>query len=168
MQDALKIFPCSIMSMMSDELLPSACEVDVMGAVAMYALQLAGGGPSALFDWNNNYGDDPDKVVLFHCSNTALSFMKEAKTGLNAMAVKGNPLESCYCTLHGTLKPGPWASHGFSTDDARGRIVGYVGDGEITDDHARRRFGTTGVMKVAHATGSCTSWPPTGSSTTWR
>ena len=77
MQEALKIFPCSIMSMMSDDRFPSACEVDVMGALAMYALQLAGGGASALFDWNNNYGEDPDKLVVFHCSNTATSFMKE-------------------------------------------------------------------------------------------
>jgi L-fucose isomerase-like protein len=147
MQESLKIFPCSIMSMMSDELFPSACEVDVMGAVAMYALQLAGGGPSALFDWNNNYGDDPDKLVLFHCSNTALSFMKEATAGLNAMAVKGNPHDSCFCTLHGTLKPGPVAWARFSTDDANGRVVGCIGDGQITED-ATNTFGTTGVMKM--------------------
>lgn len=149
MQEALKIFPCSIMSMLSNELLPSACEVDVMGAVAMYALQLAGGGPSALFDWNNNYGDDPDKVVLFHCSNTALSFYEKMDAGFNAMAVKGNPLESCYCTLHGTLRKGPVGFARLATDDARGRIVGYVGDGEITEDQLES-FGTTGVMKVAH------------------
>jgi L-fucose isomerase-like protein len=147
MQDALKIFPCSIMSMMSDEHFPSACEVDVMGAVAMYALQLAGGGASALFDWNNNYGEDPDKLVLFHCSNTAVSFMKEAKTGLNAMAVKSNPHDSCFCTLHGSLRPGPVAWARFSTDDAKGRIVGAIGDGEITDD-TLTTFGTTGVMKM--------------------
>jgi L-fucose isomerase-like protein len=147
MQGALKIFPCSIMSMMSDDMFPSACEVDVMGAVAMYALQLAGGGPSALFDWNNNYGDDPDKCVLFHCSNTALSFMKEAKTGLNAMAIKGNPHDSCFCTLHGTLRPGPVGWARFSTDDEKGRIVGTIGDGEITDDNAQT-FGTTGVLKM--------------------
>ncbi len=147
MQDALKIFPCSIMSLMSNDLLPSACEVDVMGAVAMYALQLAGGGASALFDWNNNYGDDPDKLVLFHCSNTATSFMKEVKTGFNAMAVKFNPHDSCFCTLHGTLKPGPVAFARFSTDDARGRIVGCIGDGRITDE-SLETFGTTGVMQI--------------------
>lgn len=149
MQDALKIFPCSIMSMMSDDKFPSACEVDVMGAVAMYALQLAGGGASALFDWNNNYGDDPDKLVLFHCSNTALSFMKEAKAGLNAMAIKGNPHDSCFCTLHGTLKPGPVGWARISTDDEKGRIVGCIGDGQITDDNANT-FGTTGVMTMPH------------------
>jgi L-fucose isomerase-like protein len=149
MQEALKIFPCSIMSMMSDELLPSACEVDVMGAIAMYALQLAGGGPTALFDWNNNYDEDPDKLVLFHCSNTALSFMKEAKAGFNAMAVKGNPKDSCFCTLHGSLKPGPVAWARLSTDDVNGRIVGCIGDAEITGD-TLSTFGTTGVMKMAN------------------
>ena len=149
MQDALKIFPCSIMSMMSNELLPSACEVDVMGAVAMYALQLAGGGPSALFDWNNNYGEDPDKLVLFHCSNTAVSFYKDMNVGFNAMAVKGNPLDSCFCTLHGTLKKGPVGFARFTTDDARGRIVGCIGDGEITNDRLET-FGTTGVMRMAN------------------
>jgi L-fucose isomerase-like protein len=149
MQDALKIFPCAIMSMMSNELLPAACEVDVMGAVAMYALQLAGGGPSALFDWNNNYGDDPDKLVVFHCSNTALSFYREMNAGFNAMAVKGNPLDSCYCTLHGSLRKGTVGFARFTTDDVRGRIVGFIGDGEITDDRLET-FGTTGVMRIAN------------------
>ncbi len=148
MQGALKIFPCAIMSLMSNELFPSACEVDVMGAVAMYALQLAGGTPSALFDWNNNYGEDPDKLVLFHCSNTALSFLQQARAGYNAMAVKGNPLDSCYCTLHGTLKPGRVAWARLLSDDTRGRIVGCIGDGEITADPLTT-FGTTGVMRVA-------------------
>jgi L-fucose isomerase-like protein len=60
---------CTLMSMMSDKLMPSACEVDVTGVVSMYALQLASGVPSALVDWNNNYADDPDKCILFHCGN---------------------------------------------------------------------------------------------------
>jgi len=41
---------CTIMSMMSETLMPSACEVDVAGTVAMYALQLASGVASALVD----------------------------------------------------------------------------------------------------------------------
>jgi len=44
---------CTLMSMMSDRLMPSACEVDVTGVASMYALQLASGRPSALADWNN-------------------------------------------------------------------------------------------------------------------
>ena len=68
---------CTIMSMMSEKLMPSACEVDVAGTVAMYALQLASGRPSALVDWNNNYGDDPDKCVFFHCGNWAKAFLPD-------------------------------------------------------------------------------------------
>ncbi|MGO8747487.1 MAG: L-fucose/L-arabinose isomerase family protein [Thermoguttaceae bacterium] len=147
MQDALKIFPCSIMSMMSNELLPSACEVDVMGALAMYALQLGGGGASALLDWNNNYGEGTDKLVVFHCSNTAISFMRSAKTGPNVMALKSNPSCNCFCTLHGTLKPGTVGFARFSTDDAKGRVVGCIGEGEVTEDPLDT-FGTTGVVKI--------------------
>lgn len=147
MQQALEIFPCSVMSLLSNELFPSACEVDVMGAVAMYALQLAGGGPSALFDWNNNYGEQADRLVLFHCSNTATSFMKEASASYNKMAVKGNPLSSCYCTVAGSMKKGPVGFARLSTDDVKGRIVGCIGDGEITDETVDT-FGTTGVLKI--------------------
>ena len=49
---------CTIMSMMSESLMPSACEVDVTGVTSMYALQLANLTPGALVDWNNNYGDE--------------------------------------------------------------------------------------------------------------
>ena len=70
---------CTLMSMMSERLMPTACEVDITGVVSMYALQLASGTPSALVDWNNNYGDDPDKCVFFHCGNWAKSFIPDAE-----------------------------------------------------------------------------------------
>ena len=68
-EEYLGIVPCTVMSMMSESLIPSACEVDVLGTLSMYALTLASESPSALLDWNNNYGDNPDKAVCFHCSN---------------------------------------------------------------------------------------------------
>ena len=70
---------CALMSMMSNSLMPSACEVDVTGVASMYALQLASAQPSALADWNNSYADDPNKCVLFHCGNWAKSFFPDAK-----------------------------------------------------------------------------------------
>ena len=63
------VVPCTLMSMMSDSLLPSACETDVAGLLGMYVLQAASEKPAALLDWNNNYGNDPEKAVVFHCSN---------------------------------------------------------------------------------------------------
>ena len=69
MEEYFGVVPCTVMSMMSNGLMPSACETDIAGTVAMYGPGLASGKPSAIVDWNNNYGDDPDKAVIFHCSN---------------------------------------------------------------------------------------------------
>ncbi len=63
------VAPCTAMSMMSDRLMASACEADIVGALSMYVLQEAARTPAALLDWNNDYGDNPDKGVVFHCSN---------------------------------------------------------------------------------------------------
>ena len=73
------VVPCTIMSMMSESLLPSACETDVAGLLGMYVLQAASGQPAALLDWNNNFGTNPDKGVVFHCSNLPASFFSTQK-----------------------------------------------------------------------------------------
>src|SRR5437762_13719781 len=65
--------------MMSNGLHSSACEVDVPGVVGMHALRLASETPSALLDWNNNYGEDPNKAVCFHCSNLPKHFFEHVK-----------------------------------------------------------------------------------------
>ena len=70
---------CTLMSMMSERFMPSACEVDVTGVLTMYAMQLAADSPAAIVDWNNNYGDDDDKCALFHCGNWAKSFLPDIK-----------------------------------------------------------------------------------------
>jgi len=44
----------------------AACEVDVYNAVVMAALSFASGRP-ATGCWNNNYGEEDDKCILFHC-----------------------------------------------------------------------------------------------------
>lgn len=139
---------CTVMSMMSERLMPSACEVDVAGAVSMYALQLASGRPSALVDWNNNYGDDPDKCVFFHCGNWAKAFVPDA-TIANA-PILGTTLgvENTYGALAGRTPGGSPVTYGrVSTDDRRGRIAAYVGEGRFTDDPLET-FGTRAVVEV--------------------
>ena len=79
MEEFFGVVPCTIMSMMSNELIPSACEVDVPGVLSMYMMALASQTPSALLDWNNNYGTDPNKCVCFHCSNLPKHFFKEVR-----------------------------------------------------------------------------------------
>jgi L-fucose isomerase-like protein len=76
-EENLGVVPCTVMSMMSNELLPSACEVDICGTLSMYMLALATETPSALLDWNNNYGENPDKAVCFHCSNLPKHFSRK-------------------------------------------------------------------------------------------
>ena len=75
LEEYFGVVPCTVMSMLSNRKNPSACEADITGLVGMYALTLASEQPSALLDWNNNYGNDPNKCVLFHCSNLPQDFL---------------------------------------------------------------------------------------------
>ncbi len=138
---------CTIMSMMSEKLMPSACEVDVAGTVAMYALQLASGKPSALVDWNNNYGDDPNKCVFFHCGNWAKAFLPDITIG--TAPILGTILgeQNTYGALAGRTPSGPVTFGRISTDDRNGRIAAYVGEGRFTDDPLKT-FGTRAVVEV--------------------
>jgi len=147
MQEALRIFPCCLMSMMNNSLLPIACEVDVVGAIAMYALQLASGLPSGLFDWNNNYGDEPDKLVLFHCSSLPKTMLKNIRMSYNSIAARGIGQENSYGTCIGRAKSGPMTFVRISTDDTAGSIVTCIGEGEFTEDPLET-FGGVGVARI--------------------
>jgi len=138
---------CTLMSIMSERLLPSACEVDITGVVSMYALQLASNSPSALVDWNNNYGADPNKCVLFHCGNWAKSFIPDA--AIKTAPILGTTLgeENTYGAMAGRTPPGPVTFGRVSTDDAHGVIRTYVGEGYFTDDPLAT-FGTRAVVEV--------------------
>ena len=138
---------CTLMSMMSDRLVPSACEVDVMGALSMYALQLASGKPSALIDWNNNYGDHAEKCVLFHCSNWPRSFFESARMGHADVLATTLGVENTYGSVMGRVPAGPMSFARLSTDDLVGEIHAYVGEGEFTDD-ALATFGGRAVVEV--------------------
>jgi L-fucose isomerase-like protein len=138
---------CTLMSMMSDQLMPSACEVDITGVVSMYALQLAAGFPGALVDWNNNYADDPDRCVLFHCGNWANSFVpnNEIKTAPILGTTIGE--ENTYGAMAGRASAGPLTYARVSTDDVHGVIRTYTGEGQLTDDPLDT-FGHRAVARV--------------------
>jgi len=138
---------CTLMSIMSERLMPSACEVDITGVVSMYAQQLAANSPSALVDWNNNYGDDPDRCVFFHCGNWAKSFIPEAE--ISTAPILGTTLgvENTWGALEGRTPAGPVTFARVSTDDVHGVIRTYVGEGSFTDDQLDT-FGTRAVVKV--------------------
>jgi L-fucose isomerase-like protein len=141
------VVPCTIMSMMSENLMSSACEVDICGVVGMHAMQLASGTPSALLDWNNNYGEDPDKAVCFHCSNLPKHFFKESRMDFQQIIAGTVGQENTYGTCVGRVKSGPMSFARFSTNDRQGAIQGYVGEGEFTDDPLET-FGGAGVVRI--------------------
>jgi L-fucose isomerase-like protein len=141
------VVPCTLMSMMSNRLMSSACEVDIPGAIAMHALRLASGTPSALLDWNNNYGDDPDKAVCFHCSNLPKHFFADVRMDFQEIIAGSVGKENTFGTVVGRVKSGPVTFARFSTDDRAGRIRGYVGQGRFTDDPLET-FGGAGVIEV--------------------
>ena len=147
LEEYFGVVPCTVMSMMSENLMSSACEVDICGVVGMHALQLASETPSALLDWNNNYGDDPDKAVCFHCSNLPKHFFREAKMDFQAIIAGTVGRENTYGTCVGLVKPGPMSFARFSTNDREGRIQGYVGNAEFTDDPLET-FGGAGVVHI--------------------
>ena len=147
MEEFFGVVPCTVMSMMSNDLMSSACEVDVCGVIAMHALRLASGTPSALLDWNNNYGDDPEKAVCFHCSNLPKHFFEDVRMDYQEIIAGAVGKLNTFGTCVGRVKSGPMSFARFSTDDLTGRIRGYVGEGMFTRDPLET-FGGAGVVYI--------------------
>ncbi|MGD0619609.1 MAG: L-fucose/L-arabinose isomerase family protein [Bryobacteraceae bacterium] len=147
MEEYFGVVPCTVMSMMSNNLMSSACEVDICGVLGMHALRLASGTPSALLDWNNNYGGDPDKAVCFHCSNLPKHFFADVKMDFQLIIAGTVGRENTYGTCVGRVKAGPMTYARFSTIDDEGVIAGYLGEGEFTSDPLET-FGGAGVVRI--------------------
>lgn len=155
MEEFYGVVPCTLMSMMSNGLMPSACEVDVPGLVGMYAMVLAANTPSALVDWNNNYGDDPNKGVVFHCSNLPKDIFvdqavaKEDIPVMDYQAIIAGTVgkENTFGTVVGRVQAKPFTYCRVSTDDFNGKIQAYVGEGQLTNDPLKT-FGGFGVVEI--------------------
>ena len=147
-QENLGVNPCTIMSMLSEEMIPSACEVDVTGALTMYAMQHAAGSPAGIVDWNNNYADEDDKCVFFHCGNWPKSLMG-GRAAVGTAPILGTTVgeENTVGVLEGRAPEGPLTFGRLSTDDTAGIIRAYVGEGSFTDDPLDT-FGSRAVVEV--------------------
>ncbi len=134
LQDNFGCATCVTMSMMGEELMPSACEVDIMGALSMYALALASGAPPAILDWNNNYAYEADLCVCTHCGNYPKSFIGDTPE-IGELDVLGEVIgrEKCFGAVKGKVKAGPMTYFRLSTDDRAGTVKCYLGQGEFTD-----------------------------------
>jgi L-fucose isomerase-like protein len=154
MEEYFGVVPCVLMSMLSDSLMPSACETDIAGAAAMYALVLATGRPSALVDWNNNYEDDPDKGIVFHCSNLPRSVFVEDIMTITHHGTLENSMgkDKSWGAVFGRIKADPFTYLRITTDDFQGKIRAYVGEGLFTNDPVDT-FGGYGVVQIPNFQG---------------
>jgi len=148
MQLQMGISPCLVMGLLNEIGLATACEVDLGNAVAMRALHLASYGPVGLLDWNNNYGEEDDKCILFHCGSMPPSLMEGqgriADHVILANAVgQGNGFG---CNV-GRIKPMDFTFSSLMTDE--GRVKLYLGEGRFTSDPIPDNFfGVGGVAEI--------------------
>ncbi|MFX0007951.1 MAG: L-fucose/L-arabinose isomerase family protein, partial [Candidatus Hermodarchaeota archaeon] len=151
-QDNFGIVPCAVMSMFSEGLVPAACEVDISGLIGMLILQIASGTPSAILDWNNNYGDDPNKMVLFHCSNLPKSFFQDTMMTIHPIISDLKGADVSFGAIQGRIKSKPCTLLRVETDDLYGEIKALVVKGSYTDDPLET-FGGYGVIEIPNLQG---------------
>lgn len=148
MQQVLGISPCVLLSEMNNRFITAACEVDVGNAVAMYALSKASGDVASCLDWNNNYGDDEDKCILFHCGPVPQAMMS-AKGTITEHGILVNAVgEGCSfgCNV-GRIAPQPFTFASMMTEE--GELKFYLGDGKFTADPIPNDFfGCAGVAQI--------------------
>ncbi|MFX0003491.1 MAG: L-fucose/L-arabinose isomerase family protein [Candidatus Hodarchaeota archaeon] len=148
-QDNFGIVPCAVMSMFSEGLVPAACEVDISGLIGMLVLQLASDSPSAILDWNNNYGEDPNKMVLFHCSNLPKSFFQDTKMTIHPIISDQKGGDVSFGAIQGRIKPKPCTLLRIETDDLFGEIKTIMAEGTYTKDPLNT-FGGFGVVEISN------------------
>ncbi len=137
---------CVTMSMLSDKLIPAACETDLAGAVSMYALALASQHAPALLDWNNNFAEERNKCVCTHCGNFPRGFIGNNDLKLGPLGVLGRTLGkvNTFGAVYAKVSEGPFTFFRISTDDTKGCIKAYLGKGDITNDP----YGMDGCIAV--------------------
>jgi len=144
----LRVAPCLLVSEINDRLIPCACEVDVCNAVTMHALRLASEEPSTCLDWNNNYGEEPDKCILFHCGPVPQSLMAAKGTVIDHPMFAKELGDGCgWGPNVGRIAPMPMTYASCKTEN--GKITFFIGEGAITKDPiADDFFGCAGVAEI--------------------
>lgn len=149
LQEQLGISPCALLGLLNNTGTVAACEVDVCNAVAMAALTLASGRPATVLDWNNNYGEEENKCILFHCGPVPSDLMT-SKGRVSDHLILANAVgenHSFGCVV-GRIAPSNLTFGSMMTDS--GRVKVYLGDGRFTEDPIPENFfGAAGVAEIS-------------------
>ncbi len=150
LEESLNISPCLVLSELNDRGFPAACELDIGNAIPMLALQLASQEPATCLDWNNNYADDPDKCILFHCGPVPQSLMTAKGKVIDHPMFAKVLGEGCAfgCNV-GRIRPMEFTFA--STTTAEGELRFYAGSGKFTADPIPPEF--FGCGAAAHIPG---------------
>ncbi len=147
LQNELNISPCVLLGELSDRGVAGACEVDVANAVVMHAFELASDAAVTLLDWNNNYEEEDDKCILFHCGPTPKSLMQEGGRVTDHLIIDGAGGCGYGCNI-GRIKPTDFTFGSLMTFAGELRV--YLGEGRFTDDPIPPEFfGVAGVAEIA-------------------
>ncbi len=147
MEQILRVCPCVILSELNDRGIPTSCEIDLCSAITMRAMNLASEKPTACLDWNNNYGDDENKVILFHCGSTAQGLMKEKGTLTAHKMFEKTDCGSGCGTNEGRIAAFPFTFSNCQTKD--GKLLIYASEGRFTEDEIENGyFGCAGVAEI--------------------
>ncbi len=147
METILRVCPCVLISELNDRGIVCSCEIDLTSAITMRAMALASEQPTACLDWNNNYGDDENKVILFHCGPVAQTLMDGKGTVTeHKMFAKGDP-GSGWGTNEGRIKAMDMTfSNGFTED---GKLKVYASEACFTGEPIEKGFfGCGGVAEI--------------------
>ena len=148
MEKEFGIAPCVLLSEINERGFPAACELDICNAITMYALHLASGKPATCLDWNNNFGDDPDKCIMFHCGPVPQSLMTAKGEVIDhpmfAKALGAGCGIGCNA---GRIAPNQITFASSKTQD--GKLFLYIGEGKFTNDPIQEGFfGCGGVAQI--------------------
>lgn len=147
METILRVCPCVLLSELNDRGIVASCEIDLCSAISMRAMALAAEAPTAVLDWNNNYGDDENKVILFHCGPVAQQLMTgPGKVTEHKMFAKNDPGSGWGCN-EGRIRAFDMTYSNCQTKD--GKLVIYAAEGRFTEDPIEEAFfGCGGVAEI--------------------
>ena len=148
LQQQLGISPCVLLGLLNNTGTIAACEVDIYNAVVMAALSFASGRPATVLDWNNNYGEEDDKCILFHCGPVARELMID-KGHISDHLILANSVgkNNSFGCVVGRIAPTDLTFGSMMTDQGKVRI--FLGDGRFTEDPIPANFfGAAGVAEI--------------------
>ena len=148
LQYEYKITPCTVMGILNKKQIPVVCETDVTNAPAMLALAMASCTGVGCLDINNNYGNDPDKCILFHCGPLPIDLLcGKGHMEEHKMFTKTQGINCSWGVNVGKIKPCTVTICGMRTEN--GEVRYFAEKAQVTDIELDREFfGPYGVVEM--------------------